>query len=156
MEVTMVWKLFLDDDCHGVRHPSITVENPDWRNKMSLPLNVPDTAYLGDWKLAVSVEEAVQHVLKNGMPSFVSFDHDLADGKDGITFAHWMIAQDLNAQELNMTGRPREGIPHDFSFEVHSGNPVGRKNIRSLLENYLSFRASEADTQTAAITHPHP
>ena len=32
------------------------------------------------------------------------------------------------------------GLPEDFRFDIHSQNPVGAANIRSLLNNYLKFR----------------
>ncbi|MCT7433516.1 hypothetical protein [Aliarcobacter cryaerophilus] len=31
-------------------------------------------------------------------------------------------------------------FPNDFSFEVHSANPIGRNNINSILNNYLLFK----------------
>ncbi len=126
----MTWKLFLDDDCDNARNPSITVENPEWRTRMNLPPTPPDVGIPGEWVLARDFDEAVRTMSAQGLPSFVSFDHDLGDGKDGISVAHWMIESDMDGNR----------IPEGFAFEVHSGNPVGRENIRRLLENYLSFR----------------
>nr|WP_250808053.1 cyclic-phosphate processing receiver domain-containing protein [Neorhizobium tomejilense] len=131
----MTWKLFLDDDCDGVRQPGITVENPAWRDRMNLPVVPPDTSAHGGWVLARDADTAISLMTERGMPSFISFDHDLADGKDAISVAKWMIERDLD-------GYP---IPAGFDFEVHSGNPVGRRNIRMLLEGYLDFKKSEID-----------
>jgi len=133
----MTWKLFLDDDCDNARNPAITVENPEWRTRMNLPHTPPDTGMSGEWILARSFAEAVHAMSAKGLPGFVSFDHDLGDGKDGIAVAHWMIESDMDGNR----------IPQDFAFEVHSGNPVGRENIRRLLDNYLFFRAK---------AHPEP
>jgi hypothetical protein len=83
-----------------------------------------------DWQIVRSFKEAVQFVLKHGMPGFVSFDHDLGDGEDGIAFAKWLIQQDLDGNHL----------PNDFDFTVHSENPVGAGNIAALLVRYLRFK----------------
>lgn len=124
------WKLFLDDDADGSRHPSISVENPSWRSSMGLPISVPDLWHLGAWILARSHDEAIKLIKEKGFPTFVSFDHDLGDGKDGIAVARYLIEADLD----------HGSMPANFDFEVHSANPVGRANIRGLLENYISVR----------------
>jgi hypothetical protein len=48
----------------------------------------------------------------------------------GYDFAKWLIEQDMNNQTM----------PKDFNFSVHSKNPVGAENIRSILTNYLHFK----------------
>ncbi|MBY3150941.1 hypothetical protein HFO56_00665 [Rhizobium laguerreae] len=64
----------------------------------------------------------------------LAFDHDLGDGKDAIAVAHWLVERDMD-------GIP---FPVDFAFEVHSGNPIGRANIRWLIDNYLEFKRRDA------------
>jgi len=83
-----------------------------------------------------SFSEAVSFVMKNGVPSFISFDHDLGmkDGElleTGYDFAKWLVENDLNGVIK---------IPEDFSFNVHSANPVGAKNIESYINNYIKFK----------------
>ena len=129
----MTWRLFIDDDCDTVRRPSITVENTAWRARMNLPLTVPQTAGLGEWVFARDAASAIEAITERGMPDFISFDHDLGDGRDAMAVVHWIIERDLD-------GYP---IPHTFEYEVHSGNPVGRSNIRNLLSGYLDFRHRE-------------
>lgn len=130
------WKLFLDDDADIVRRPEITLENPAWRKTMDLPLDPPNTDrnILGDWKIARSYAEAVALFDEFGLPVFASFDHDLADGKDGIAVVHRMIEIDLDSNG--------EALSEEFAFEVHSGNRVGRANIRGLLDGYLSTKSA--------------
>lgn len=99
-----------------------------------MPALPPMTARHGEWVMARDADSAISLIEERGMPSFVSFDHDLGDGKDAITVAKWMIESDLD-------GRP---FPEDFAFEVHSGNPVGRKNIRMLIKGYLEFKKKES------------
>lgn len=104
------WKLFLDDE----RDP------------------------VGDgWTVCRSVAEAVAVVRMFGLPSYISFDHDLGEGtapegydNSGMGFARWMVDRVLDgAAEL----------PEGFSFYVHSQNPVGAANIRNLLEKFLKI-----------------
>lgn len=83
-----------------------------------------------DCVLARSVPEAISLIENKGFPSFISFDHDLGDelptGKD---FVNLIIDKCLDRDWV---------IPKDFSFEVHSDNPVGSANIRETLNSYLN------------------
>lgn len=126
----MKWKLFLDDDADGARRPGISVENPGWRVKVGLPPVPPDTWGLGPWRVARSYAEAKAAIEELGLPAFASFDHDLGDGMDGIAVVRFMIEIDLDTGTL----------PEDFAYEAHSANPVGRENIKGLLESYLGQR----------------
>jgi hypothetical protein len=87
-----------------------------------------------------SVKEAIGFVLENGMPDFISFDHDLGCSNDGqiypsgYDFVKWLVEADMSGA-IN--------ISDDFSFAVHSQNPVGTKNIEALLNGYLLFRRKE-------------
>jgi len=85
-----------------------------------------------DWVIQRSFATAVHFVCKNGFPSFVSFDHDLGDSapQTGYDFAKWLVERDIDYGDL----------PDDFSFVVHSANPVGAKNIQMYLDNYLRVR----------------
>lgn len=69
-----------------------------------------------------------------GCPEKISFDHDLGDGEPtGYDIAHWLVNMDMDACG--------EFLPANFSFVVHSQNPIGAANIQGLLDNYLSHRA---------------
>ncbi|HEY6438132.1 MAG TPA: cyclic-phosphate processing receiver domain-containing protein, partial [Ignavibacteriaceae bacterium] len=66
----------------------------------------------------------------------ISFDHDLglmhyagdySDGKTGYDFAKWLIEYDMDMNTM----------PSNFTFTVHSKNPIGSENIRELLNNYI-------------------
>ena len=54
-----------------------------------------------------------------GTPVVVDFDHDLGEKKTGYDVALWLV-----------------GHGYTGEFRVHSMNPVGRNNIRSLLLRY--------------------
>lgn len=63
-------------------------------------------------------------ILKNGMPDFISFDHDLGEGRSGFDCAKFLVEYCLD-----------HNIPW-IHFQVHSQNPVGKQNIESLLHNF--------------------
>lgn len=82
-------------------------------------------------------DEAINFVKQKGIPSFISFDHDLGCDekgkvlKSGYDFAKWLV--DMDIENIYK-------FPNNFSFEVHSANPIGRNNINSILNNYLLFK----------------
>jgi hypothetical protein len=92
-----------------------------------------------DWEIVRNYHQFVSSILEEGLPEFISFDHDLADEdylesdsqgipeKTGYECAKWLInyCMDHNAE-----------LPKFFS---HSMNPVGKENIESLLNNYIKL-----------------
>lgn len=82
--------------------------------------------------------DAVEYVKKHGVPSFISFDHDLADDADeemtGYSFAKFMIDYIID-NELDCI----------FDYVVHSANPVGKENIEYYLNNGFNFIRSNHD-----------
>jgi hypothetical protein len=86
-----------------------------------------------EWIIVRTVEEALLLLKEKGFPTCVSFDHDLGITKDGqleptgYDFAKLLVEHDLIFNQM----------PKDFSFTVHSQNPVGKTNIEGLLSNYL-------------------
>jgi hypothetical protein len=91
------------------------------------------------WEIVRSCGSAIKWVNENGFPDVISFDHDLGeahyygnfdDGKTGYDFAKWLVEYDMATQSM----------PADFSFTIHSMNPIGASNIRNYLFNYMSFK----------------
>lgn len=108
--IEMTWNLFLDDE----RFPP-----NDGR----------------EWVIARNHDEVV-HLIANvygTIPSYVSFDHDLGEfiNGDGYKVAKYLVDLDLYTEVK---------IPEDFSFYVHSQNPIGKANIEGYLNNYLAQR----------------
>ena len=106
-----MYKLFLDDERD--------------------PARVYPREYVGDWIVCRSVAEALDVFSDLGWPEWISFDHDL--GKDqptGMDLAKWLVSRDIEVGDM----------PADFTYEVHSANPVGAANIRGLLDGYLRTR----------------
>lgn len=61
---------------------------------------------------------------------YVSFDHDLGTEKTGYDCVKLLVEYDIAHKML----------AKDFTFNVHSANPVGAKNIQAYMENYLEQR----------------
>jgi hypothetical protein len=108
-----------------------------------------NTVYLEEgWVICKNYEEFVNTLITKGLPDFVSFDHDLADehiyfffengGHDnppdsqshtfkeptGYDCAKALISYCLNEGSM---------LPE---FAVHSMNPGGSENIKSILESF--------------------
>ena len=83
-----------------------------------------------EWVIVRSFDQAKRYVLSNGMPRHASFDHDLGDGPTGYDFIKWLVEYDMD----------NNVIPEDFTFYVHSQNPIGVANIRGFLTQYLEMR----------------
>lgn len=99
-----------------------------------------DTNWDGFDILWRSVEDAINYCLENGVPDFISFDHDLGQYElegslynraSGLDFAKWLVNHDLE------TGG--KFLPEGFDFTVHSANPVGARNIESYLSQYIAI-----------------
>lgn len=97
-------------------------------------IRIPDN---NDFTIVRSYEEAISFVKEFGIPKFISFNHDLGCKENGEIlpsghdFAKWLVDMDIQKEYF---------IPKDFSYQVHSANPIGRNNIQSLLNNYLLFK----------------
>jgi len=86
----------------------------------------------GGWVVARSFDEAIVAIVTLGAPSFISFDHDLGeDVPTGMDLAKWLVENDMD-RTIN--------LHNDFSFAVHSANPVGAANIEGLLKQYLRVK----------------
>lgn len=120
----MSYNLFLDDfripkDCYNYTKQQIFL---NW-----------------SWVVVRNYSEFVKQIKKEGLPKFISFDHDLADShygtpnnpdipydeykeKTGYDCAKWLLDYCKTNNKI---------IPKYF---IHSMNPVGSKNIRNLLK----------------------
>ena len=81
------------------------------------------------WVIVRSYNEFVDWIEKNGLPSEISFDHDLGEDntKTGYDAAKWL------GQYCWDNGLP---IPN---WNVHSANPVGKENIEGYLNNIKKY-----------------
>lgn len=100
----MSYKLFIDDE----RDP-VKMENEHWL-------------------IARTSEEAILAVTVMGMPTYISFDHDLGGIDTSMVFVDWLISWCLDNNHAP-----------NFDFYVHSQNPVGVANINGRLHSFKDF-----------------
>ncbi len=124
-------KLFLDD----IRNPK------DCANGL-VPSILNKFYWEHDWNIVRSYDEFVSWIVKNGLPDFISFDHDLADVHYSMDFSNpnfngnEMTGYDCAKWLTNYCMDMKIQIPR---FIVHSQNPVGKANIQSYLDNAKRF-----------------
>lgn len=78
-----------------------------------------------DWVVARSSFDAAVIVAIGGMPSYISFDHDLGEDDTAMGFLKWLAEY---CQE--------RGTTFTFDYYVHSQNPIGRDNIIGFIESF--------------------
>jgi hypothetical protein len=106
----MSYHMFLDD----VRDPSWVYPDQD----------------VSCWVVCRSFEQAVAQIANHDFPVWISFDHDLGDDvPTGYDLAKWLVNSDIQSDG--------QCWPKNFSYQVHSANPVGAANIVGLLDGYV-------------------
>jgi hypothetical protein len=82
-----------------------------------------------DWIIIRNSADAIRYVKHQGIPYFISFDHDLGGDDTSRVFINWlgdyMLHNDLTFQGL------------DFDFYVHSQNPIGAEWIRGTMTSMM-------------------
>lgn len=71
-----------------------------------------------------SFEEFTTWITLNGVPEYVSFDHDLGEGLSGYDAVKFLASY---CEKLERR------LP---KCTIHSANPVGRTNIQSVIDTY--------------------
>lgn len=121
----MTWNLFIDDE----RNP----EDVTWA-----PRQVQEKYRNEEWQVVRSFSQVAVVLLKyKSFPTYISFDHDLGSGLPGKS-SGYDIAKALVRMDMEGSDGDTLVFPNNFSFYVHSQNPVGKKNIEEYLTNYLS------------------
>jgi hypothetical protein len=77
-----------------------------------------------DWVVCRSSQEALDLVMEIGMPSYISFDHDLGEDDTTMIFLRRLVNEVWDGHTV---------IP---GYQIHSANPVGAQNIRSFMESW--------------------
>jgi hypothetical protein len=80
-----------------------------------------------DFSLVARNAKQAMEFLHTCPVTFISFDHDLGDGLDGIAVAKYIEACAESG-----------GLP-EIEWKVHSANPVGRANIKAAMESAERF-----------------
>lgn len=105
-------KIFLDDERVPSGAITLVESNGDMYKNDS------------DWVIIRTYGDFVDWIVENGLPDYISFDHDLGEKEfTGYDCAKWLVDYCMDNGF---------DIPE---FQSHSANPVGRKNIVSYLNN---------------------
>jgi len=97
-----------------------------------MKLYLDDIRNIGDdWIIVRSYDEFVEFITNNDMPEIISFDHDLGletinnvvVEKNGYDACKWLVEYCAD-NELKLP-----------DWQIHSANPVGRKNINMYFIN---------------------
>lgn len=75
--------------------------------------------------IARNYADFTYYIIEWGIPEFISFDHDLGEEKNGYHCAKYLIDRMLDRE-----------YPEKIYYQIHSQNPVGAENIKSILENW--------------------
>lgn len=134
--------LYLDDQ----RTPTTTIPNYD------------------PWYVVRNHAEFTDWITKNGMPDLISFDHDLADehstdyavqvaenGYQNPTYDTYKELTGLACADWLVKYCQKENVKL-CTCSIHSHNPVGSKNIQSLLNGFNKFM--DWDETTYLGKHP--
>ena len=84
---------------------------------------------ISDWVVVRNQEEVEKTIQEFGFPYFISFDHDLGD--------HIPTGFDITKMLVEKLMDGVYSLPENFSFVVHSKNPIGKKNIEMYLDQYM-------------------
>lgn len=77
-----------------------------------------------DWVIVRSFDEFTETIEERGVPEHMSLDHDLGwNVPDGLDCVNWMIENDI--------------VPE--SWNIHSANPIGARNMESKLSQWVEF-----------------
>lgn len=121
-----MYKLFIDDERFPV---GIFPSAKSFLSELSLNLFKKD--FFGFSVISRNYTQTKNLIDLYGIPNFISFDHDLGESKNGYEIARYIIEQDLDGKHM---------IPSNFSFYVHSQNPIGKSNIENILLSYIAFK----------------
>lgn len=102
------YRLWIDDDSGK---PGIAA----WRNP-------PDPS----WKVAHSSKEAIELIEKFGVPSYISWDHDLGLNDQGEPDTAMVVLKYLSEHHFNVS----------IEYNIHSANPEGAKNINCFMKSW--------------------
>lgn len=130
------WALFVDDERipsmeyqdQSVTSEALTAMFPAMRSTVMLADIPPEIRDRYQWKIARSSEEAMKLVKANGLPCFMSLDHDLGGDDDIRVFLKKWVYLDLGP------------FP---PYHVHSQNTQAKPWIDSWISTWNRFCAEE-------------
>ena len=95
----------------------------DIRNPIDCLIYMDNPVYHEEWDIVRNYDDFVKYITENGIPDEISFDHDLGDDTVGTGYD---VARYIEERCFNF------GCECPV-WNVHSANPVGRKNIEAAM-----------------------
>jgi len=86
-----------------------------------------------EWIIVRTFDDFCQIIDTKGLPAIVSFDHDIADFKDGIERSGLTACKYL----VDICIDSNMDLPTYF---VHSANPRGVENIKGYANNFIELK----------------
>lgn len=126
------------------------------------PKNNPPDKY-EPWNIVRNYDEFKDWIDKNGMPDYVSFDHDLGDehiqdyykyqfnGIAAINYGDFKEKTGLDCAKYMIQYAMDNNISLPKLVGVHSHNPLGALNIQSLVNSYKKHCSEEENAYIAKI-----
>lgn len=126
------------------------------------PKNNPPEGY-EPWNIVRNYDEFKDWIDKNGMPDYVSFDHDLgeehiqdfwnyqANGIAAINYGDFKEKTGLDCAKYMIQYAMDNNISLPKLVGVHSHNPLGALNIQSLVNSYKKHCGEEENAYIAKI-----
>jgi hypothetical protein len=123
-------KLFLDD-VRSAEMVFINTIDPIYENN-------------NEWEIVRSFNEFVSYIEENGLPEFISFDHDLdfehykLENQQDIDYEKMEIKTGFHAAQwlINYCAENKLKLPN---YKVHSMNLAGKRNIERILEKFKTI-----------------
>lgn len=132
MERKITNKLFLDDD----RFP---VDVISWMHQR---IGKRNSIYLqAGWVVVKNYDQFTKHILENGLPEFVSFDHDLGFEHLAPETDSWKYKENTGFHCVKWLCE--YCIDNDLkfpSYAVHSQNTIGCENMLSYIKSFINFQ----------------
>ncbi|QAY01155.1 hypothetical protein ZPAH1_orf00138 [Aeromonas phage ZPAH1] len=94
------------------------------------------------WVIVRNYAEFKEEIRNNGIPKYISFDHDLADfDEDGVEYNGLSCAKYL----IDIAQYDNLELPEHIYY--HTQNPIGRENIKGYIESFIAFRNREMEDE---------
>lgn len=130
----MNYNVYIDDERIPDDYPSTFASDIIWMKSDEALKYVQDyKENTKSWILCRSFREFKDLIGKlHAWPNYISFDYDLGPNEpSGYDILKFIIECDLNSNDI---------ITNSFFINVHSMNPVSRKNIQDLFYSYKKFK----------------
>ena len=122
------------------------------------PIDIPGYE---KWVVVKNYDEFTEYIMKNGIPDYISFEHDLADEHvidfvenqmQGIDAINYQLFKEKTGYDCALWLCEYIEEQHNLdnmikinAVGVHSINPGGTKNILYCINNYKAYKGWEAD-----------